>query len=446
MLKFSESVSFDCRLAPFDILVNKAHSAMLCEIGILSKEERDAIHGGLDRLKDRIEKGEMAWESGFEDVHMNIEQAITREVPATAKLHTARSRNDQVATDMHLFFKAACAEIDRRLGSLLSTLISFAERSKDVLVPGYTHLQRAQPVSMAHHFLAYAEMFGRDRERFRQVAEKANICPLGAGALAGTTVPLDREFVARYLGFVDGQGRARVTPNSMDAISDRDLFLDFAQACAVCGVHFSRVAEDMILWSSREFHFIELPDAFCTGSSLMPQKKNPDAMELLRGKSARLQGNLQTLFTLVKGLPMTYNRDLQEDKLPVFDSLDQTVLCLEVLEQVVAGMTADMESCAEAVADPLLLATDLADYLVLKGVPFRRAHHLVGELVQKAEKRNVPINEMPWEEVQAMDPAFAEDWVEVFDLDRALKARTGVGMPGTERIREELDRWRSRLA
>ena len=445
MLRFGESVSFDRRLAAYDLRVNKAHSAMLHRIGVLTEEERDAIHAGLDRVARRIEAGEMAWDIGFEDVHMNVEQALTREVPAAAKLHTARSRNDQIATDMRLYFKDACAEVLARLDALLKVLLELAERTRDVFVPGYTHLQRAQPVLMAHHWLAYAEMFDRDRRRFRAVADAANICPLGSGALAGSTLPLDREFVAEALGFVDESGRPRVTANSMDAIADRDLFLDFAQACAVCGTHFSRVAEDMILWSSREFGFIELPDAFCTGSSLMPQKKNPDAMELLRGKAARLQGNLQTLFTLVKGLPLTYNRDLQEDKPPVFDSADQTLICLEVLAGTLAGAEVREAVCRRAAEDPLLLVTDVVDYLVRKGVPFREAHHLAGSLVRLAEENKAPVNRLPFDQVKALHEAFDEDWTDVFDLERAMAGRTAEGMPGRQPVDAALSEWRRKL-
>ncbi len=445
MLKFSESVSFDARLALYDLRVNRAHSAMLCRMGILSAAERDAIHAGLDRLEERIGEGDVTWDIRYEDVHMNLEQVLTREVPEAAKLHTARSRNDQIATDMRLYFKDACREIGEKLTGLLGVIVELAEREREVLVPGYTHLQRAQPVSVAHHFLAYAEMFERDRRRFAAVADAANACPLGSGALAGSTLPLDREFVAEQLGFVDADGKARLTRNSMDAISDRDLFLDFAQACAVCGVHFSRVAEDMILWSSAEFGFVDLPDAFCTGSSLMPQKKNPDAMELLRGKAGRLQGNVQALFTMVKGLPLTYNRDLQEDKPPVFDSGDQTALCLEVLARTLAGTKVRAAACRKAVSDPLLLVTDVVDYLVLKKVPFREAHHLAGKLVRLSEEENVPVNQLPFKKVQVLHEAFEEDWTDVFDLERAMQKRAAVGMPGTKPVGDEIERWKARL-
>ncbi|HWA84819.1 MAG TPA: argininosuccinate lyase, partial [Opitutus sp.] len=413
MLRFSESVSFDRRLAPFDIAGSKAHAAMLAHAGLISKAERDAIRDGLDAVLAEIEAGKFHWDTSLEDVHMNIEQALTKRVPAAAKLHTARSRNDQVATDMRLWFKHACAVLGEKLATAERALLALAEANRDVLIPGYTHLQRAQPVLFAHHLLAWLEMLDRDRARLADVAEHANWCPLGSGAIAGTTLPIDREFVAKELGFVDAKGGPRVTQNSMDAVADRDGFIEFAAACALFGVHASRIAEDLILWSSAEFKFVELPDAFCTGSSLMPQKKNPDSCELLRGKSARLQGNLHTLLTLAKGLPLTYNRDLQEDKPPVFDSFDQVALCLDVLAGTLAGATVNRERCAAAVADPALLATDLADYLVAKGVAFREAHHAVGAVVRLAEKNAVALDQLPLDEVQKIHAGFGADWTSV---------------------------------
>ena len=445
MLTFSESVSFDRRLAPFDIAGSKAHSAMLAHVGLITAKERKAIHAGLDAILAEIEAGNFRWETKLEDVHMNIEQALTKRVPAAAKLHTARSRNDQVATDMRLFFKQACAVLRDAILGAERALLTFAEAGRDVLIPGYTHLQRAQPVYLVHHLFAWTEMLERDRLRLAEVAAHANWCPLGAGAIAGTTLPIDREFSARALGFVDHRGRPQVTQNSMDSVADRDLFIEFASACAIFGVHLSRIAEDLILWSSTEFKFVELPDAFCTGSSLMPQKKNPDSCELLRGKSARLHGNLHTLLTLAKGLPLTYNRDLQEDKPPVFDSFDQSVLCAKVLAGTLAGMTIQRERCAAAVRDPALLATDLADYLVLTGVPFRDAHHAVGAVVRLAEKNNVELNQLSAEDVKSVHAAFAPDWIDVFDLQRALAKREGTGMPGPKQIARQFARWRKAL-
>ncbi len=445
MLRFSESVSFDHRLAPFDIQGSKAHVAMLAKVGLITRQERDSIHRGLDGIGREIAAGKFKWQTQLEDVHMNIEQALTKRVPAAAKLHTARSRNDQVATDMRLYCKAACADIIGQIAAAQRTILRVAVKNRDVLIPGYTHLQRAQPVFFAHHLLVYLEMLQRDAQRFATVADHANWCPLGSGALAGTTLPIDREYAAEMLGFVDAAGRPRVTQNSMDAVSDRDVFIEFAAACALTGVHFSRMAEDLILWATQEFKLVELPDAFCTGSSLMPQKKNPDSAELLRGKAARLQGNLHTLLVLVKGLPLTYNRDLQEDKPPVFDSHDQTALCLEVLAGTFAGLKVNRARCAAAVADPLLLATDLADYLVRKGVAFRAAHHAVGAVVKRAEQKGVALNHLTYPEVKSVHAAFGRDWAATFDLTKAMARRTGTGMPGPMQLARQFQRWQKLL-
>ena len=445
MQRFSESVSFDRRLAPFDLQGSRAHAAMLARVGLISRRERDAIHRGLDAIGREIARGNFKWRTELEDVHMNIEHALTKRVPAAAKLHTARSRNDQVATDMRLWFKAACVDLIARLTGVQRTLLKVAGRYADVLLPGYTHLQRAQPVFLAHHLFAWLEMLERDVARFAAVADHANWCPLGSGAIAGTTLRIDREFTAQALGFVDAAGRPRVTQNSMDAVSDRDVFVEFATACALTGVHFSRIAEDLILWSTREFGFVDLPDAFCTGSSLMPQKKNPDSLELLRGKSARLQGNLHTLLVLVKGLPLTYNRDLQEDKPPVFDSHDQTSLCLQVLAGTLSGLKVNRPGCAAAVADPALLATDLADYLVRKGVAFREAHHAVGAVVKLAEAKRVALDRLTLAEIRTVHPDFRPDWRKVFHLGQAMARRTGTGMPGPAQVTRQFKRWQKLL-
>jgi argininosuccinate lyase len=445
MLKFSESASFDRRLAPFDIAGSKAHSAMLAHVGLITARERDAIHKGLDAILSEIESGRFVWDERLEDVHMNIEHALTKRVPAGAKLQTARSRNDQIATDMRLFFKDACSVLGQKVLAVERALLAVAGNSRGVLIPGYTHLQRAQPVFAVHHLFAWMEMIERDRIRFREVAEKANTCPLGSGAVAGTTLPIDREFAAKLLGFVDSKGRPRVTQNSMDAVADRDVFVEFASACALFGLHVSRIAEDLILWTSTEFHFVSLPDDFCTGSSLMPQKKNPDSCELLRGKSARLQGNLHTLLALIKGLPMTYNRDLQEDKPPVFDSFDQAALCADVLAGTVSGMSFNRERCMAAASDPALLATDLADYLVSRGVPFREAHHAVGAVVALAEKKGCELPELSNAEVKRVHPAFGSGWASVFDLERAVAMRRGTGMPGPGQVARQFARWEKLL-
>ncbi len=441
MIRFSESVSFDRRLALFDIQGSKAHSAMLADVGLLTAKERDAIHRGLDAIAAEIKAGQFTWSTQFEDVHMNIEQALTKREPAAAKLHTARSRNDQVATDMRLYFKSACVEIIEKVRGAQNAILTVAKANSEVLIPGYTHLQRAQPVFLAHHLFVYLEMLERDAARFAVVADHANWLPLGSGAIAGTTLLLDREFAAKELGFVDAKGKPRITQNSMDAVNDRDLHIEFASACALVGVHLSGMAEDLIFWMSAELKFVDLSDAFCTGSSLMPQKKNPDSIELIRGKSARLQGNLHTLLTLVKGLPLTYNRDLQEDKPPVFDSHDQIVLCLEVLAGIFESMTVDAARCAEAVDDPMLLATDLADYLVHVGVPFREAHHAVGTVVRLAERSGVPLNKLALADVQKVHVAFGPDWAECLDLKKAMARRLGTGMPGPAQIEHQFARW-----
>ncbi|MGC9452160.1 MAG: argininosuccinate lyase [Oceanipulchritudo sp.] len=445
MIRFGESVSFDQRLAPYDIRGSMAHARMLAHVGLISKKEEEAIRKGLQTIGREIEKGEFAWDPVLEDVHMNIEQALTQRVPAAAKLHTARSRNDQVATDMRLFFLDAAGQLEGGLAALLRTLLQQAGSTQSVAIPGYTHLQRAQPVAMAHHFLAWMEMFGRDRERLRDFSERARVCPLGSGALAGSTLPIDREFVARELGFVDSRGRPRVTRNSMDAVADRDLFLEFANCCALTATHLSRVAEDLILWSSREFGFVRLPDAYTTGSSLMPQKKNPDSLELIRGKAARIMGQVGGLLTLVKGLPLTYNRDLQEDKPPVFHAFDNTLDCLLVLEGTLAGMEVCEPVCAKAVEDPLLLATDLVDYLVLKGVPFREAHHVVGKLVALSEKSVCPLDAIPLDEAQKICKQIGADWTGCFSVKQALAGRENTGMPGPKQIKAELRRWKRAL-
>lgn len=443
MLKFSESVSFDNLLAEFDIQGSTAHAKMLAHVGIITKKECSQIVAGLAKISKQIRAGKFVWNESLEDVHMNIEQALTRDVPAAAKLHTARSRNDQVATDMRLFFKFACSSAVEKISAAIKNLIELADANKNILIPGYTHLQRAQPVSAAHHILAWVEMLARDVERFKFCADGANVSPLGSGAIAGTTLPIDRLFSAAELGFTDPEtGDPIVTGNSMDAVADRDIFLEFAFNCAVFGTHLSRIAEDIIIWNTSEFAFVKLPDEFTTGSSLMPQKKNPDAFELMRGKSARLIGNLSTLFALVKGLPLTYNRDLQEDKPPIFDSFSQICLCAEVLSECAARIKFNESKCAAAVADPLLLATDLADYFVNKNVPFRNAHHIVGQLVALSEKKSTPIDKLDDADVFALCDKADASWRDVFDLKRAMSMREKIGMPGEKQIRAQIAAWR----
>ena len=430
MQRFGESVSFDAVLAPYDIRASRAHVRMLQRCGWIPAEEAEAIDAGLEAILAEIEAGRFVWDPALEDVHMNLEHALSRRVEAGARLQTARSRNDQVATCMRLYLRDACEEVAATLADCLESLHTLAAANRGVLLPAYTHLQRGQPVSAAHHLLAYGEMLARDLGRFRGLRASVNVCPLGSGALAGTTLPIDREGVARELGFVDEAGNPRLTQNSLDAVSDRDSFHEFASAAALAGLHLSRIAEDFILWSTREFGFLHLPEGYTTGSSLMPQKRNPDALELIRGKAARLQGNLQTLQALVKNLPLTYNRDLQEDKPPLFDSHRVLVDCLRVLADLLPGVRFREEACRAAVADPLLLATDLADHLVRAGVPFRQAHHEVGALVAAAEEEDCPLPELSTARARQAAPSLPGDWREVFDLERALAARGEIGMPG----------------
>lgn len=441
MLRFGESVSFDRKLAYFDIQGSCAQAEMLASCGIITEEECSEILNGLNKISDLISEGKFKWDTALEDVHMNIEQALTKIAPAAAKLHTGRSRNDQVATDMRLFFKSACLKVQDKIEALLNVFVNLAKGNADIFIPGYTHLQRAQPVSAAHHILAWTEMLYRDLKRFQNVYESANVSPLGSGAIAGTTLPINREISAEIMGFTDSRGRAVLTQNSMDAVADRDVFLEFASACSIMAAHFSRIAEDVIIWNTSEFSFVKLPDAFTTGSSLMPQKKNPDSFELLRGKSARIIGNMNTLFTLVKGLPLTYNRDLQEDKPAIFDSYEQVMICLDVLAGAVSEIEFNAKKCAEAVSDPLLLATDLADYLVMRGVPFRKAHHYVGALVALSEKTKTPINELGDKEAREVCEFLGDDWKSVFDLKRAIAMREKVGMPGKKQTARRIAHW-----
>jgi argininosuccinate lyase len=439
--QFTESISFDWRLWRQDIRGSMAHARMLQKVGLLTAAECRAILKGLADIAKEIEAGRFRWKPELEDVHMNLESVLTERVPAGAKLHTGRSRNDQVALDMRLWLREEIAALRAELGGLMRALVAFGRRERDVLMPGYTHLQRAQPVYLAHHLLAYVEMLARDRERLEQTLERVNVCPLGSGALAGSTLPLDREMTACLLGFVDARGRPQVTRNSMDAVGDRDFAVEFCAHAALLAVHLSRLAEDLVLWASSEFNFIRIADAYTTGSSLMPQKKNPDVAELTRGKSARVIGNLVSLLTLLKGLPMTYNRDLQEDKERLFDTADTVRATVRICTAMLQNTTVNRKACLAAARDPALLATDLADYLVRKGLPFRRAHHAVGALVALAEHLDKPLNQLTLSELQSVENKFAADAIQVFDLKRAMASRKLVGAPGTAEVRKQLARW-----
>lgn len=436
--QLGESVSFDWRLWRHDIAGSIAHARAQQEAGLLTAEEFAAIEGGLRSIAADIEAGRFEFSGELEDVHMNIEAELTKRIgPPGAKLHTARSRNDQVATDARLWCRGAIDALDLAAGKLQLALVAQAERHAGTPLPGYTHLQRGQPVTVGHHLLAYVEMLDRDRGRWQDCRRRMNVCPLGSGALAASTIALDRAAVAAELGF-DG-----VTRNSMDAIADRDFIAELLFAVALCGVHLSRLSEDLILWTSAEFGYAGFSDAHTTGSSLMPQKKNPDVCELTRGKSGRLLGNLVAVLTAIKGLPLTYNRDLQEDKEPLFDSVDTLRLVLEVNAEMIGAMEIHAERCRAAASDPMLLATDLADWLVLRGVPFRQAHELVGKAVAASVASGTPLDQL---DLGAVDPVFAAEAREVFSLDRALAVRTNPGAPSPANVRAEAARWRESLA
>jgi len=444
--KFTESISFDRRLWRHDLVGSIAHATMLGSIGVLTKAEAKRIVHALEAIGDDIEGGRFEWDEALEDVHMNLEAELTRREPAGAKLHTGRSRNDQVALDLRMWLRDEIVELELELRSLQQALVALGQANDGVVIPGYTHLQRAQPVYFAHHLLAYVEMIERDRERLLDAFSRVNICPLGSGALAGSTLPLDREQVAGILGFEDSRGRPVVSQNSMDAVSDRDFAVEFCFVASLLGVHLSRLAEDVILWSSSEFDFIRIADAYTTGSSLMPQKKNPDIAELARGKSARLVGNLVSLLTLLKGLPMTYNRDLQEDKEPLFDSVDTVRATVRLTAAMLQHTSVNAAVCAAAAADPALLATDLADWLVGQKVPFREAHHLVGEVVALGEKLAKPLDQLTLKELQGISRKFKAGALGVFDLKQALAKRTATGSPGTKEVKKQLRRWAKRLS
>ncbi len=438
--KYSESISFDWRLYSHDIDGSIAHAAALLDAGIITAKENKAIAAGLEQIRREIEGGEFQFDPNLEDVHMNIESALTKRIgDAGAKLHTARSRNDQVALDLRLYLRAETREIQKGIAGLQRALVALGEANKHVIIPGYTHLQRAQPVLFAHHLLAYVEMLQRDFERLADAAKRINVMPLGSGAIAGSTITLDRELVAKLLGF------ASITQNSMDAVSDRDFACELLAAIAITGMHLSRLSEDLILWASSEFKFITISDAYTTGSSLMPQKKNPDVAELTRGKTGRLYGNLLSLLTTLKGLPMTYNRDMQEDKEPVFDSVDTIKAALAICAAMMLEIKVNEPRAAEAVADWNLLATDLADYLVKKGVPFRKAHEIIGKTVALCMERGIGFTDLPLADFRKLSPVFGKDVFEVLDVRKSIDARKTTGAPSTANVVAQLKKWRKLL-
>jgi argininosuccinate lyase len=438
--RFTESISFDWRLYKFDIQGSIAHASALEKAGLLAPEELEQIKTGLKAIEQEIDEGRFELRIDLEDVHMNIESALTSRIgSAGAKLHTARSRNDQVALDLRLFLRHETDQVRNRITALQQALVGLAEKYQATILPGYTHLQRAQPVFFAHHLLAYVEMLERDRERLQDGRKRINRMPLGSGAIAGSTIQLDREYVASLLDFPE------VTHNSMDAVSDRDFVAEFLFALALIGIHLSRLSEDLILFASSEFQFIKISDRYTTGSSLMPQKKNPDVSELSRGKTGRLVGNLVSLLTTLKGLPMTYNRDLQEDKEALFDSVDQSELILEVYTGMIPEIEVNSERTREAASDPGLLATDLADYLVLHGLPFRQAHEVIGKLVAYSIEQRRGFADLKLEEFQRFSEHFGPDLFAVLDLDRALDHRTTTGAPSRKNVAAALEAWNAIL-
>ena len=437
---YSESISFDWRLWPFDIVGSIAHAAALEHVGLITAEERESIGTGLREIGAEIEAGKFVFKQELEDIHMNIEAELTRRIGAAgAKLHTARSRNDQVALDIRLYLREECDQIQAQLREMQEALVVLGERNSEVIIPGYTHLQRAQPVYFAHHLLAYVEMFDRDCARIEDCRKRINVFPLGSGAIAGSTILLDRELVAKLLDF------PTITQNSMDAVSDRDFAIELLSALSIVAMHLSRLSEDVILWASSEFHFITLSDAFTTGSSLMPQKKNPDVAELTRGKTGRVYGNLMSLLTLMKGLPMTYNRDMQEDKEAIFDSVDTVRKALAVFAPMLLEVRVNADVCAAAVADPMLLATDLADYLVNHGVPFRSAHEVIGRAVGLCGERGCQLTELTLEDYRGLSPVFDADVHSMLQVERSMAARQAIGAPSPKNVAAQLARWRAVL-
>jgi argininosuccinate lyase len=439
-LRYSESVSFDWRLYRHDIVGSIAHAAALAAAGIVTADEHQKIDNGLRAIETEIESGKFKWDKSLEDMHMNIEAALTKRIGAAgAKLHTARSRNDQIALDLRLYVKAEIAELGARLLSLQTALLDLAEQHVDVVMPGYTHLQRAQPIFLAHYLLAQIEAFERDAERLRDCNTRTDVLPLGSGALAGSTIVLDRQSVARDLGF------ARVSQNSLDAVGDRDFICEFLFCLAMIGMHLSRLSEDLITWSTSEFDFIEFSDAFSTGSSLMPQKKNPDMAELTRGKTGRLYGNLLSILTTLKALRSSYNRDMQEDKEALFDSVDTVRAALEVFSAMLPKIEINRDRMEAAASDPNLLATDMAEYLAKKGTPFREAHEIVGKLVAHGAKVKLPLNQIPIAKLKKVSPLFDVDVANLFDVRRSLAQRTAIGAPSPENIAAQIARWRKLL-
>lgn len=432
--EFQASIGFDRRMYREDIAGSLAHAAMLAKDGILSEEDRAAIEKGLKDILAQIEHGDFDFSVALEDIHMNIEKRLTDAIgDAGSRLHTARSRNDQVALDTHLFVRHAVVDVMAHIRALQQALTESAAQHRDVIMPGYTHLQRAQPILFSHHLMAYFGMLARDFERFQGVYARTDIMPLGAGALAGTTLPIDRQFVAQRLHF------ERIYTNSLDAVSDRDYILEFLSAASILMVHLSRLSEEIILWCSREFSFVELDDAHCTGSSMMPQKKNPDVSELVRGKTGRVVGHLMAMLMAVKGLPLAYNKDLQEDKEGLFDAIDTVKFSLAVYAQLIRGMKLREDVMRHAVEADYSNATDLADYLVRKGLPFRKAHAVAGQAVAQCIARGIYLAELPIADYQQLSPLFAEDIYDAISPETCVSCRNSYGGTSYEQAEMQLE-------
>ncbi len=436
VLRYTQSVSFDKRMADADIEGSLAHAAMLEHCGILSKQDLSDIERGLAQISEEIKSGKFVWQLELEDVHLNIEARLTQLIgDAGKRLHTGRSRNDQVATDIRLYLRKEIDSIVDLIGQLQAVLVGQAKKEYDTVMPGFTHMQVAQPVTFGHHMLAYTEMFERDRERLLDLRHRVNRSPLGAAALAGTTYPIDREFSAKLLGF------EAVAQNSLDAVSDRDFGIEFSAAASLIMIHISRLSEELVYWVSQRFSFIKLPDRFTTGSSIMPQKKNPDVPETARGKCSRVVGDLMTLTMLMKGLPLAYNKDLQEDKEPLFDAIDTVKDTLRAFIEMTDGIEPNHTEMRKAACAGYPTATDFADYLVRKGIPFRTAHDIVGRVVRRASEEGKDLAEMSLEELQSFEPSIEEDIFSILTLEGSLSARNHLGGTAPEQVLYQVKRW-----
>jgi len=441
MEEINASIGFDQRLAAQDIRGSKAHAAMLGSVGILTQTDVDAISQGLDEIQAEIDEGRFPFSRALEDIHMNIESRLREKIgDAAGRLHTARSRNDQVATDFKLWVRDRLDDVDAALGGLILAFLDQAEQGADLVMPGFTHLQTAQPVTWGHHMMAYVEMFGRDRSRFADARVRMNESPLGSAALAGTGFPIDREMTAKALDF------SAPTANSLDAVSDRDFALEFMSAASICATHLSRLSEELVIWSSAQFNFVRLSDKFTTGSSIMPQKRNPDAAELCRAKVGRIMGSMIGLMTVMKGLPLAYSKDMQEDKEPVFDAADSLGVALSAMTGMVRDMEPNAERLREAAGHGYSTATDLADWLVRElNMPFRDAHHVTGSLVKMAEDKKVPLDDLSLAEMQSVEPKITSAVMDVLSVESSARSRTSYGGTAPDRVREQVKRWRGSI-